>query len=76
MRSHRLRFVRVRVPVVAVVDDADDHLGQVTAFVPPGPQRLTDQDILAAVGRIPAQYQDVFVLGDVEELTFKQTAVD
>src|SRR5215470_9823691 len=58
VRSNRLR-ARMRSPLV---DDPDDRIGQVTPFVPPVPQELTDEDLLGALGRIPVQYQEVIVL--------------
>jgi len=70
VRSNRRR-ARGRSPLV---DDPDDRIGQVTPFVPPVPQKLTDEDLLGALGRIPVQYQEVIVLSDVEELTYKEVA--
>ena len=55
VRSNRRR-ARGRSPLV---DDPDDQIGQATAFVPPVPQELTDEDLLGALGRIPASYQAV-----------------
>lgn len=70
VRSSRRR-ARGRSPLV---DDPDDRIGQATPFVPAVSQDLTDEDLLGALGRIPAQYQEVIVLCDVEELTYKEIA--
>ncbi len=70
VRSNRRR-ARGRSPLV---DDPDDRIGNTTPFVPPLAQELTDEDVLAALGRIPAAYQEVIVLCDVEELTYKEIA--
>jgi RNA polymerase sigma-70 factor, ECF subfamily len=70
VRSNRRR-ARGRSPLV---DDPDDRIGQATPFVPPVPQELTDEDLLGALGRIPTPYQEVIVLCDVEELTYKEIA--
>jgi RNA polymerase sigma-70 factor (ECF subfamily) len=43
-------------------------------FAPPVPEQLTDEDLLGALRRIPAQYQEVIVLSDVEELPYKDIA--
>jgi DNA-directed RNA polymerase specialized sigma24 family protein len=43
-------------------------------FVPPIPQGLTDEEVLAALKRIPQQHQEVILLCDVEELTYKEIA--
>lgn len=70
VRSNRRR-ARGRSPLV---DDPDDRIGQATPFVPPVPQELTDEELLDALGRMPAIFQEVIVLCDVEELTYKEMA--
>ena len=70
VRSNRRR-ARGRSPLV---DDPDDRIGQAAPFVPPVPQQLTDEDLLGALGRIPVSFQEVIVLCDVEELTYKEIA--
>jgi RNA polymerase sigma-70 factor (ECF subfamily) len=42
--------------------------------VPPVPDELTDEELLAALRRIPGQFQEVILLSDVQELTYKETA--
>jgi RNA polymerase sigma-70 factor, ECF subfamily len=71
VRNNRRR-AQMRSPLV---DDPDDRIGQSVAFVPPVPQTLTDDEILGALARLPAQFQEVIVLCDVEELTYKEIAV-
>ena len=70
VRSNRRR-ARSRSPLV---DDPEDRIGMATPFVPPVPQQLTDEDLLGALRRIPASFQEVIVLCDVEELTYKEIA--
>src|SRR5712691_4476577 len=70
VRSNRRR-ARQRSPVV---EDADDRITRTIPFLAPVPQVLTDQDMLAALGRIPAQFQEVIVICDVEELTSQEIA--
>ena len=57
-----------------MVSDGDDTLAATVPFVPPVPQHLTDDDLLAALRRVPVQYQEVIVLSDVEELPYKDIA--
>ena len=57
-----------------LVEDPDDRIGQATPFVPPVPQQLTDEDLLNALRRLPPAFQEVIVLCDVEELTYKEIA--
>ncbi|PYR53365.1 MAG: hypothetical protein DMF95_04410 [Acidobacteria bacterium] len=51
-----------------------DRITAATPFVPPVPQELTDGELLGALGRIPVVFQEVIVLCDVEELTYKEIA--
>jgi RNA polymerase sigma-70 factor (ECF subfamily) len=68
VRSNRRR-ARGRL---SLVPDVDDRIASTTAFVPPVPETLTDDDLLAALRAIPDQYQQVIVLCDVEEMTYKE----
>jgi RNA polymerase sigma-70 factor (ECF subfamily) len=70
VRSHRWR-ARARSPLVP---DPDDRIAESVAFVPPIPQTLTDEALLGALRRLPVQFQEVIVLCDVEELTYKEIA--
>ena len=68
---HNRRRAMGRSPLV---EDADDRIAATTPFVPPIPQHLTDEEMLGALKRIPAVFQEVIVLCDVEELTYKEIA--
>ena len=70
VRSNRRRS-RSRSPLVS---DPDDAIAKTTPFVPPVPQHLTDEDVLGALRGIPTQFQEVIVLCDVEDLTYKEIA--
>src|ERR1051325_10595766 len=70
LRSNRRR-AKSRSPLVS---DPDERLTGTLPFVPPVPERLTDEDVLAALDRIPPQYQEVILLCDVEELSYKEIA--
>lgn len=70
VRSNRRR-ARGRSPLV---EDPDDRIAQTAPFVPPVLQHLVDEDILAALAQIPAPFQEVIILCDVEELTYKEIA--
>src|SRR3954470_20587370 len=52
------------------VEAPDDHLAETVPFVPPLPQHLTDDDVLAALRGIPDAHQDIILLCDVEGLTY------
>jgi RNA polymerase sigma-70 factor (ECF subfamily) len=70
VRSNRRR-ARSRSPLV---EDPDERIAQMTPFVPPVPTQLTDEELLSALARIPQPFQEVIVLCDVEELTYKEIA--
>ena len=72
---HHLRSNRRRAKSRAVfVNDADERLAGAIPFVPPVPDRLTDEDVLAALDQLPPHYQEVVLLSDVEEFTYKEIA--
>lgn len=68
--SNRRRAAR-RSPLV---DDVDDRIAAGTAFVPAPTQHLTDEELLGALRKLPDAFQEVVVLCDVEELTYKEIA--
>jgi RNA polymerase sigma-70 factor (ECF subfamily) len=57
-----------------VGSDPDDRLAHTVPFVPPVPQQLTDEALLASLQRLPLAFQEVIVLCDVEELSYKEAA--
>jgi RNA polymerase sigma-70 factor, ECF subfamily len=69
IRSNRLRARQRRPEVV----EADDRLDAVPA-VEVTPQQVTDEEVLAALKALPPGFQEVIVLADVEELSYKEIA--
>ena len=70
VRSNRLRK-QGRV----IIDSAlEERVANVVPFVPPIPDRVTDEDMLLAMREIPAHHQEVILLCDVEEMTYKEIA--
>lgn len=57
-----------------MVDDPDETIARTVPFEPPIPQRLTDEDIIAAVTRVPDPFRQVVLLADVEEFAYKEIA--
>jgi RNA polymerase sigma-70 factor (ECF subfamily) len=70
VRSNRRR-ARQRSPMV---EDPEDRIAHTIPFVAPVPQELTDEGVLGALALIPVPFQEVIVLCDVEELTYKEIA--
>ena len=59
---------------VAVDSRVDEQAANVVAFVPPVPDSLTDEDMLLALRQIPQHHQEVILLCDVEDMTYKEIA--
>lgn len=57
-----------------VVSDPDDRFAQSMPFVPPVPQDLTDELVLGSLRRLPTVFQEVILLCDVEDLSYKEAA--
>ena len=49
-------------------------LAQTVAYVPPVGQELKDEEILAALDRVPARFREVVLLADVEEFSYREIA--
>jgi len=71
VRANRRR-AQGRAPVVDV--GVEERFANTIPFVPPIPEVLTDEDLLGALDSIPSQYQEVILLCDVQELTYKEIA--
>jgi len=52
----------------------EERFAHTLTFVPPVPEHLTDEDVLAALRQIPDTYQEVILLCDVQEMTYKEIA--
>lgn len=54
--------------------DEGVELDATLVYEPPVPQQLTDQDVIAAFDRMPAQYREVLILADVEDFSYREVA--
>ena len=70
VRANRRR-AQGRAPIDVAVEE---RFVNTVPFVPPIPEVLTDEDLLSALDSIPPQYQEVIVLCDVQEMTYKEIA--
>jgi RNA polymerase sigma-70 factor, ECF subfamily len=57
-----------------VVSDPDDRIAHTVPFVPPVPQELTDELVLESLRSLPTAFQEVVLLCDVEDLSYKEAA--
>jgi RNA polymerase sigma-70 factor, ECF subfamily len=70
-RANRRRS-RARSPIEST--GLEERIANTIPFVPPVPDTLTDEDLLAALESIPPHYQEIILLCDVQELTYKEIA--
>jgi len=57
-----------------LVSDHEERIAETVAFEPPTPQGITEEEVLRALGRLPLPFQEVVVLSDVEDMTYKEIA--
>ena len=57
-----------------LVKESDELLENVLTYEPPVPENLTDEDILAALTKVPQDFREVLLLADVQEFSYKEVA--
>lgn len=62
-RKERLRLVPV-----------EETIAETIAYDPPTPTQLTDEEVIAALERLPRDFQIPLVLADIEELSYREVA--
>ena len=70
VRANRRRASRR----LAAVEEPDERIADTTPFVPAVPLEITDEDFLIALQGIPEHCQNIILLCDVQELTYKEVA--
>lgn len=63
---------RRRLARLTIVDDIEERLVGMLVYEPSTPQGLTQEEVLEALGRLPLNFQEVVVLSDVEDFTYKE----
>lgn len=72
---HHVRSNRQRKQGRVIVDSTvEERISNTVPFVPPIPDRITDEDMLMALQQIPQHHQEVILLCDIEEMTYKEIA--
>src|SRR6266567_5050329 len=49
-----------------------EELEQTTAYTPPVPEELTDDEMISAFRKLPQQFAEVVMLSDVQEFSYKE----
>ncbi len=71
---HRQSTRRRAASRLHLINDSKETVVESIPFEPPTPQNITDEDVLAALESLPRAFQEVVILADVEELTYKEIA--
>ena len=71
---HRQSKRRQATTRLHLVSDAEERIAETIAFEPPTPQNVTDEEVLGALERLPPAFQEVVILADVEEMSYKEIA--
>lgn len=71
---HTLSKKRRNENRLRVVSDTEKQIAETVAFEPPTPENITEQEVVEALKRLPRQFQEVVILSDVEDMTYKEIA--
>lgn len=71
---HSVNHYRRKWFKLRLLSDNEEHLEQNLTWTPSLPDRVTDEEILAALGEIPPDFKAVILLVDVEEFAYKEVA--
>jgi len=66
---HRRKWFGLRL-----VTDKDDYIESTLKYEPPVPEHINDEDVLAALEKVPQKYREVVLLSDVQEFSYKEIA--
>jgi len=69
-----LHHSRRKVLSRQLVQGAEKDIFDTLMSAPPVPERLTDEEVLSALDRIPTEFRMVVILADVEEFSYKEIA--
>jgi RNA polymerase sigma-70 factor (ECF subfamily) len=57
-----------------LVKDSEVLLEEVLTYEAPIPEHLTDEEVLAALDKVPTDFREVLLLADVQEFAYKEVA--
>jgi RNA polymerase sigma-70 factor (ECF subfamily) len=59
---------------LTLVSDSEERIAETIVFEAPTPQDVTDEDVLAALRRLPRAFQEVVILADIEDMSYREIA--
>jgi RNA polymerase sigma-70 factor, ECF subfamily len=73
LRSNRRRTL-ARQPPLSDVADIEEQLAETLVYEPPTPENISEEEVLLALKKLPPSFQEVIVLSDVEQFSYKEIA--
>jgi RNA polymerase sigma-70 factor (ECF subfamily) len=71
---HTIHHHRRKAYRLVTVDEDNEFIFDQLAYEPPVPQELSDEEVLAALDRVPEHFRAVILLADVQEFSYKEVA--
>jgi RNA polymerase sigma-70 factor (ECF subfamily) len=69
VRHYRRRWFNTKI-----VPETEQSFEETLAFEPPVPEKIQDEDVLAALDEVPREFREVVLLSDVQEFSYKEIA--
>ena len=57
-----------------IINETDERIAETVAFDPPTLQGLTEEEVLRALRSLPRPFEEVVLLSDIEDMTYKEIA--
>ena len=67
-------YRRKKYTMAKYIKEADELTFLSSAYIAPLPERITDEEILSALDKLPEHYRSVVLLADVHEFDYKEVA--
>lgn len=71
---HVIHHHRRKAYRLVTVEEDQEFIFDQLAYEPPVPQELSDEEVLAALDRVPEHFRAVILLVDVQEFSYKEAA--
>jgi RNA polymerase sigma-70 factor (ECF subfamily) len=71
---HLLSKRRRHTSRLQLVGDSDEQIAETVPAPPPSSPEVVEEEVLNALQRLPQPYQEVVILSDVEDLSYKEIA--
>jgi len=71
---HVIHHHRRKAYRLVTVEEDQEFIFDQLAYAPPVPQELSDEEVLAALDRVPEHFRAVILLADVQEFSYREVA--